>query len=367
MSIAPSLTLLSTTSSGQRSIGQRDCNPAASRLSARCPTPFTGQAVDRRMIDARISIGLPQHPKTKKLIKRLGDGAAWRLICLFLWAASNKPDGNLDGMTAEDIELAVDWPGEDGAFVAAMIEVGFIDGVEGRYTIHDWREHNPWAAGADARSEKARWLATCKHHGKEKAAELMPDYAARLLRSATSMPEADRRQDASMHEEENSGAPSPSPSPSPLPKPLSEQPASIASEDVARETANARAVSIPAMLAKAMRQAGVNAQPADPRLIAIASQGVTAETVVSACEEAKLAKPGERIPVGYVVGIIERWAKDAGQIAASGAVTPLPRGSPRKSLSETRAETIAGLTGANRMKEPRHERDITAESSRLTA
>jgi hypothetical protein len=166
------------------------------------------------MIDARISIGLPQHPKTKKLIKRLGDGAAWRLICLFLWAAANKPDGNLSGMTTEDIELAVDWPGEDGAFVAAMIEVGFIDGEDGNYAIHDWREHNPWAAGADARSEKARWLATCKHHGKEKAAELMPEYAARLLGSATSTNQTEE----SMREAGNSSAPSPLPSPLPSPK-----------------------------------------------------------------------------------------------------------------------------------------------------
>ena len=31
------------------------------------------------MIDARISVGLPAHPKTKKLIRRLGEGGAWRL------------------------------------------------------------------------------------------------------------------------------------------------------------------------------------------------------------------------------------------------------------------------------------------------
>lgn len=170
------------------------------------------------------------------------------------------------------------------------------------------------------------------------------------------------------NETQDESPPSPHHPITPSPKvSISEQPASTASEGVAREAADARAASMPAMLTKAMRQAGVDAQPADPRLIAIAAQGVTAETVASACDEAKRAKPGERIPVGYVVGIIERWAKDAGQVAASGAVAPLPRGSPRKSLSETRAETIAGLTGANRTKEPRNERDITAECKRLTA
>lgn len=135
-------------------------------------------------IDARISVGLPSHPKTKKLIRRVGEAGAWRLVCLFLWVAQSRSDGDLAGMTGEDIELAVDWQGEEGAFIQALLEVGFIDGLDGAYQIHDWHEHNPWAAGSGARSEKAKWLAFCKHHGPEKAAEMMPEYAARLARSS---------------------------------------------------------------------------------------------------------------------------------------------------------------------------------------
>ena len=138
------------------------------------------------MIDARISVGLPAHHKTKKLIRRLGEGGAWRLVCLFLWVAQSRPDGDLSGMTGEDIELAADWKGEEGAFIKALIEVGFVDGEEGAYSIHNWQEHNPWAAGADARSEKAKWLALCKHHGRGKAAEMMPEYAARISKDADS-------------------------------------------------------------------------------------------------------------------------------------------------------------------------------------
>ncbi len=69
------------------------------------------------IIDARISTALPSHPKTKKLIRRLGAGAAWHLVCLFLWAAANRSTGNLAGMSDEDVELAIDWGGEPGAFV----------------------------------------------------------------------------------------------------------------------------------------------------------------------------------------------------------------------------------------------------------
>ena len=103
------------------------------------------------MIDARIAVGLPAHPKTKKLIRRVGEAGAWRLVCLFLWVAQSRPDGDLAGMSGEDVELAADWQGEEGAFIKALLEVGFVDGKEGAYSIHSWQEHNPWAAGADAR------------------------------------------------------------------------------------------------------------------------------------------------------------------------------------------------------------------------
>ena len=109
--------------------------------------------------DARLSTGLPSHPKTKKLIRRLGQSAAWNLVCLILWAADNRSDGDLSGMSIEDIELASDWLGEDGALVDALVAVRFLDGADGSITLHDWHEHNPWAAGAEARSAKARWNA----------------------------------------------------------------------------------------------------------------------------------------------------------------------------------------------------------------
>lgn len=175
------------------------------------------------MIDARISVGLPAHPKTKKLIRRVGEGGAWRLVCLFLWVAANRSDGNLSGMTGEDIELAADWQGDEGSFVKALCEVGFLDGEDGAFSIHDWEEHNPWAAGSEARSEKARWLAACKHHGREKAAEIMPAYAARLLSKSAEHADSSLGSATSMQGDasstqvaDSSCAPSPSPYPSPV-------------------------------------------------------------------------------------------------------------------------------------------------------
>lgn len=166
--------------------------------------------------DARISTAMPSHPKTKKLIKRIGGDGAWRWTCLILWAAANRSDGDLSGMTDEDIELAVDWPGEPGELVNALREVGFLDGGEGGYALHDWAQHNPWAAGAEDRSEKSKWAALCKRYGSAGAAERMPDYAPRMPDAPD--PHAKRTRPACVED-----APSPLPSPSPIPTPSKER------------------------------------------------------------------------------------------------------------------------------------------------
>lgn len=168
-------------------------------------------------MDARISTALPSHHKSKKLIRRLGHGGAWHLVCLFLWAAANRPSGDLAGMSDEDVELAVDWGGEHGSFVAALAEVGFLDGPEGARSIHDWAEHNPWVVGAPARSEASRWAALCRRYGDAGAAERMPDYAERM-RSAREA-HADRTPVA-----ENRSAPLPIPNPLPIPDPNQKPP-----------------------------------------------------------------------------------------------------------------------------------------------
>lgn len=224
--------------------------------------------------DARIAVGLPTHPKTKKLIRRLGQGAAWNFVCLLLWAAANRSDGDLADMSVEDIELAAEWTGDDGVFVAALSDVRFLDrDEEGQYRIHDWTEHNPWAAGSDMRRAKARWNAAKRHHGAAEADRLVPEYAA--ARSATS--KADSKAPAEGQDAAGS-APSPSPSPSPIPT----SPSSLRSEG---ESANA-AQSLPTTDEGEERRK-------------------TLKTYLAECK-ADGRKP---IPEGHAV---HKWAKDAG-------------------------------------------------------
>jgi hypothetical protein len=167
--------------------------------------------------DARISTSLPTHPKTKKLIRRLGPSGGWALVCLFLWVASNRSDGNLSGMTDEDIELAADWGGAEGALIGELVNLRFLDGEAGTRAIHDWAEHNPWAAGAKMRSQKAQWNAAKRHHGIAEANRQVPEYAALRAAASTADSTSAAGEDGSgcMQSAEHSIAPSPSPSPSP--------------------------------------------------------------------------------------------------------------------------------------------------------
>jgi len=158
--------------------------------------------------DARILTSLPNHPKTKKLIRRHGQSSAWNLICLFLFARENKPDGVLTGMTAEDIEIACDWQGGDGELIACLIDIGFIEQTDTFYAIHDWQEHNPWSYGAKKRTEVAR-LNAMKRWDKQCGTDA----------NGT-------KQDASgMQVASNGNAPPPPPPPPPPPKskPLEQQ------------------------------------------------------------------------------------------------------------------------------------------------
>ncbi|MDE7064195.1 MAG: hypothetical protein K2O70_01835 [Desulfovibrionaceae bacterium] len=106
--------------------------------------------------DIRIAVDFFAHHKTRKLKKRIGSDGVLSLIQLWTYAAKIRPDGDLDGMSGEDIELAADWDGEDGAFAAALADVGFLECVDGRFVLHDWVENNPWAVGSDSRSDTSR-------------------------------------------------------------------------------------------------------------------------------------------------------------------------------------------------------------------
>ncbi|WP_458399305.1 hypothetical protein [Mailhella sp.] len=150
-------------------------------------------------IDIRIKLDLFEHPKLRKLRRRLGAEGVLGLLRLWLWAAANRPDGLLRGLDADDLELAAQWEGQPGELAAALCELRLLDFLplekEGgaasalppsergaapagvAFRIHDWCEHQPWASRTEERSRIARQAAKARWSGDddEKAAKKSKD------------------------------------------------------------------------------------------------------------------------------------------------------------------------------------------------
>lgn len=105
--------------------------------------------------DIRLSVGFFAHPKSLKLERRLGPSAVVALIRLWCWTAQHRPSGVLEGLDAEDLELAVGWIGEPGTLIATLLELRFLDEVEGALCVHGWTESQPWIASSELRHQKA--------------------------------------------------------------------------------------------------------------------------------------------------------------------------------------------------------------------
>jgi hypothetical protein len=63
------------------------------------------------------------------------------MVILWLWAIDNSPHGDLSGLTPAVLAFAADWPGDAQAFVAALVEVGFLDQEGETLFIHDWADY----------------------------------------------------------------------------------------------------------------------------------------------------------------------------------------------------------------------------------
>jgi hypothetical protein len=119
-------------------------------------------------------------------------------------------------MGCEDIEDASSWaqaqPKREGQFFDYLISNRWLDAIgdEPRvYRLHDWAEHNPWAADAMSRRDQSRHAAHIQHHvNKGQSKPLACSWCA------DSMPGAELRASSS-----TAPAPYPAPAPNPSPSP----------------------------------------------------------------------------------------------------------------------------------------------------
>lgn len=113
--------------------------------------------------DFRMGVGVTRHPKIKRLVRLLGEGAFRQWIRLIEFCAENRTSGSLEGMSAEDIELAVDFEGEPGAFIEALVKCKLLDRDEaGVFSLHDWASNQPWLCNFAERSRRARSAAQAR-------------------------------------------------------------------------------------------------------------------------------------------------------------------------------------------------------------
>lgn len=113
--------------------------------------------------DIRIKVGFFKHHKTQKLRRSIGAEGVLALLELMCWTRVNRHRGSLDGMSDEDVEIAGNWTGTGGAFVAALIETGWLDGETFSRKVHDWKEHQAYSFYADKRVAIAKMGAKARH------------------------------------------------------------------------------------------------------------------------------------------------------------------------------------------------------------
>jgi hypothetical protein len=147
--------------------------------------------------DIRLSIGFLDHHKTVKLERRLGWPGVRSLLRLWFYAAENRPEGILTGMSAEDVEIAARWDGKDGDLIPVLIDLLWMDKEGDTYRLHNWSKRNGYVIHSKEREDKARRAAEARWGKRTDAQGVLQ-----------ALPGASF-----------SNAPSPSPNPSPNPNP----------------------------------------------------------------------------------------------------------------------------------------------------
>lgn len=123
--------------------------------------------------DIRLPTNMMTHPKFRKLKRQLGAEGCLAWIALLCWIAENKPDGNLSGLSSEDLEMVVDWAGSK-SLVKALAELKLLDGKPGSFRAHQWKEHQPYVTGRPERIAKARKAANAMWDRKRRNREAQP-------------------------------------------------------------------------------------------------------------------------------------------------------------------------------------------------
>lgn len=115
--------------------------------------------------DMRIQLGWFFHHKRRRLRKLLGGAGEAAIISLWAHCAANARDGMLGCIDDDTLAAISDWDGEGVTLRRALLACGLLEQCDdGSINIHDWAQHQPWAATSKERTESGRLNALARWH-----------------------------------------------------------------------------------------------------------------------------------------------------------------------------------------------------------
>jgi len=115
----------------------------------------------------RLYVSFFTHRKTMRLRRELG--TIEPVLRLWVWAAENAPDGDLSGISDEDLEDAMGWRGEPGKAIGCIRGCGFLDGS----LLHGWEERT--GAGIESLTRARKLSADRQQRYRERHGNALPN------------------------------------------------------------------------------------------------------------------------------------------------------------------------------------------------
>lgn len=176
--------------------------------------------------DFRIRVSFRTSRKRRRLMRLLDAEGVVALVDLWGYCAAERPDGDLSGLTAEDIADEVAWMGDAAKLVDALVTAGFLDGGPSAYRLHGWERRQPWCATATTRSKGAR-KAAHERWASQGACHGGTEFCDHRCPEPTNNDSSDDAPRMRTHAPRNAGhasakkgnAPTPTPTPDPTPDP----------------------------------------------------------------------------------------------------------------------------------------------------
>lgn len=156
----------------------------------------------------RVDVTIVGNPKLAALEDLVGLTATTHLVHLWLAVAQHRPRGDLTGVSDRQIETWSRWRRTVGRLANALRQTGWLDGVEGASSVHDWIEYQGY------RAEKAQRDATAKKTARavraptataRSCAALTTDGTERTVRNETE--ERDPERSLSLEQKTTTGLP----------------------------------------------------------------------------------------------------------------------------------------------------------------